>query len=59
MLQAILPNMIKKKEGHFVVISSAAAIAPVGNEVPYSMTKAALTCEFTIHIILLQTNIEK
>ncbi|KAK6619615.1 hypothetical protein RUM43_012372 [Polyplax serrata] len=43
-LQAVLPQMIKRKSGHFVAISSAAAIAPVGNEVPYSMTKSALSC---------------
>ncbi|EEB20497.1 17-beta hydroxysteroid dehydrogenase, putative [Pediculus humanus corporis] len=43
-LQSVVPNMIKRKSGHFVAISSAAAIAPVGNEVPYSMTKSALSC---------------
>lgn len=42
-MQAIVPQMITRKTGHFVAISSAAAIAPVPNEVPYSVTKSAVT----------------
>lgn len=42
-MQAVLPQMITRKSGHFVAISSAAAIAPVPNEVPYSITKCAVT----------------
>nr|CAD7401075.1 unnamed protein product [Timema poppensis] len=42
-LQAFLPNMIEMNKGHVVAISSAAAIAPVMNEVPYSASKSAVS----------------
>ncbi|XP_063219563.1 17-beta-hydroxysteroid dehydrogenase 13-like isoform X2 [Bacillus rossius redtenbacheri] len=42
-LQAFLPGMISRNNGHVVAISSAAAIAPVASEVPYSASKAAVT----------------
>nr|CAD7264369.1 unnamed protein product [Timema shepardi] len=44
-LQAFLPNMIELNKGHVVAISSAAAIAPVMNEVPYSASKSAVSDE--------------
>ncbi|PSN47188.1 hypothetical protein C0J52_07876 [Blattella germanica] len=42
-LKAFLPAMIERKKGHIVAMSSAAAIAPVAHEVPYSATKSAVT----------------
>ncbi|KAJ9582956.1 hypothetical protein L9F63_022717, partial [Diploptera punctata] len=42
-LKAFLPAMVERKRGHIVAVSSAAAIAPVAHEVPYSASKSAVT----------------
>lgn len=42
-LKAFLPAMLERNSGHVVAISSAAAIAPVANKVPYSASKAAVS----------------
>jgi len=41
--------MIARGHGHLAVISSAAGIIPVPNELPYSVTKCAVTGSYLCH----------
>lgn len=40
--QALIPGLLKKKKGHFVVIASMAAVVPAGGQAIYSGSKFAL-----------------
>lgn len=41
-IRAVLPNMIKRRHGHIILISSFSALRPPRGQAPYAAAKAAL-----------------